>query len=109
MKSKLLKSILLAAAAEMVLLGCDVHVTPQPGSETVVTEAPPPPPAQVDVVPPSPGPDYVWIGGVWVWGPGHWVWSAGHWDRPPHPGAVWTPHHYEFRNGHHVFIRGGWR
>ena len=24
-------------------------------------------------------------------------------------GAGWVPHHYEYRNGAHVFISGGWR
>jgi hypothetical protein len=76
------------------------------GSEIMVDQAPPPP--LEEVVPASPGVDFVWISGVWVW-EGRWVWSPGHWAHPPRPGAVWVPFHYEFRNGTHVFIRGGWR
>src|SRR5271170_4060916 len=59
---------------------------------TVVSEEPPPAPAE-DVTVVAPGPDYVWIGGEWVWN-GQWVWVSGHWGYPPHPHAIW--------------IRGGW-
>ena len=76
------------------------------GTEVTVTEAPPAPIYETVTI--SPGPDYIWIGGVWAWH-GRWVWETGHWGRPPHPGAVWMPHRYEYRNGVHVFIRGGWR
>ena len=75
-------------------------------SEIVVT-APPPPPIE-ETVTISPGPTYIWVGGNWVWR-GHWVWEAGHWGHPPRPGAVWVAHRYEYRNGVHIYIRGGWR
>lgn len=108
MKTKFLNSIVLAAlSAGTFVVGCSVEVRP-PAAEVEVSAAPPP--VQVDVETPAPGPDFVWIGGVWVWGPeGRWVWQGGHWDRPPHAGAVWVPHRYEYRNGRHVFVRGGWR
>jgi hypothetical protein len=106
MKTNLLKSIILACAVIILEAGCRVQAL-APGTEVEVSVAPPP--AQVDVVTAMPGPDFVWIGGVWVWGPGGWVWQHGHWDRPPHPGAVWVPHSYVYRGGRHVFVRGGWR
>jgi hypothetical protein len=86
--------------------GGRVVTTETVGSEVVVSEPPPAP--IVETVTVSPGPDFVWIGGAWVWR-GHWVWEHGHWARPPRPGLVWVPHHYEYRNGVHIFIRGGWR
>ena len=116
MKSALLKSVVLASVAGLFAAGCDVYVRPPAGG--VVVTAPvdvevggPPPtaPPYVEVQTVSPGPDFVWIGGLWVWGGGRWVWERGHWDRPPHPGAVWVPHRYVYRNGRHVFVRGGWR
>ena len=107
MQMKLLNAIILAAVLAGVGAGCAVRVAP-PAAEVEVGGAPPT--AQMDVEGPMPGPGYVWIGGVWTWGPGgRWVWERGHWDRPPHPGAVWVPHRYEYRNGRHVFVRGGWR
>jgi hypothetical protein len=82
-------------------------VTTQPiGTEVTVTEAPPPP--VVETITVSPGPAFIWVGGGWAWH-GRWVWEAGHWAHPPRPGAVWVAHRYEYRNGVHVFIRGGWR
>ena len=86
--------------------GRHIVTTETASTEVIVTEAPPAP--MVETVTISPGPTFVWIGGNWVWR-GHWYWERGHWLRPPHPGAVWMPHHYVFRGGHHVFIRGGWR
>ncbi|HTB62532.1 MAG TPA: hypothetical protein VK737_02995 [Opitutales bacterium] len=76
------------------------------GSEVVADTAPPEP--MTEVVTTSPGVDFIWIPGVWMW-EGRWVWSAGHWDRPPRPGMVWVGPRYVYRNGAHVFIRGGWR
>jgi hypothetical protein len=37
------------------------------------------------------------------------VWEGGHWARPPYRVVEWMPHRYAYRNGVHVFIRGGWR
>jgi hypothetical protein len=111
----LMRSILLIAIGSILVSGCVVRErtvyrqAPPPatvGTEVTVTEAPPPP--IVETVTVSPGPAFIWIGGVWAWH-GHWVWEAGRWARPPHPGAVWVAHRYEYRNGVHVFIRGGWR
>ena len=86
--------------------GTTVVATETAGSEVVVTEAPPP--LIVETMTVSPGPHFVWIGGCWVW-QNHWVWQRGHWERPPRAGALWVPHHYVYRGGVHVFIRGGWR
>jgi len=116
MKTALIKSVVLVSLAGLFAAGCNVYVRPPAArvvvaapAGVVVAEAPPPAPPYADVVTVSPGPDFVWIGGVWVWGGRGWVWEKGHWERPPHPGAVWVPHHYEFRDGRHVFVRGGWR
>jgi hypothetical protein len=74
MKAKLLNLIILAATTVVFAVGCDVHVQP-PASEVNVSSAPPP--VQVEVATPSPGPDYVWVGGAWVWGPGgNWGWQG---------------------------------
>lgn len=116
----LLNSILPVALGSLMVSGCvvrervvyrqapppaTVQVAPQAPVEVVVTEAPPPP--IVEMVTVAPGPAFVWIGGNWVWH-GHWVWEGGHWAHPPRRGARWVAHHYEYRNGVHVFIRGGW-
>jgi hypothetical protein len=65
----------------------------------VITVAPPPP--RVEVVPAAPGPDFIWISGLWVWGGGHYAWHPGHWTTA-RVGYVWAPAHWA-RYG------GGWR
>ena len=60
---------------------------PEPQTSPYSSQIPPPPLA-TEVAPPTPGPDYVWIGGDWVWN-GGWVWVGGHWAYPPFPGAFW--------------------
>lgn len=56
-------------------------------STYVVAQAPPPAPVETMVV--SPGPDYIWMDGEWEWAGGRWVWVGGHWVYPPRPHAVW--------------------
>ena len=87
--------------------GCAVYTEPA-GVNAGVEVQDDPPPLIVETMPVSPGPDFVWVGGSWVWN-GHWVWEHGRWGRPPHAGAMWVANRYEVRNGHRVFIRGGWR
>jgi hypothetical protein len=86
--------------------GCAVEAS-GPGGEVYVDSEPPP--LQVDVATPIPGPGYVWIGGEWGWEGGRWAWHGGHWDRPPHPGAHWAAGRFENRGGRRVYHRGGWR
>lgn len=46
----------------------------------VVGPLPPPPPPQQIVV--APGPDYVWVEGVWLWLGSRWIWHHGYWHQP---------------------------
>lgn len=80
---------------------------PPPG-ETAYGAQVAPPPAPAETEPPSPGPDYVWVGGDWVWN-GGWIWVGGHWVIPPYPHAVW--YHGGWRRGWHGYYhdRGHWR
>ncbi len=71
--------------------------------EVVVEAAPPPAPApdeavvecastpRVEVVPPRPAPQYVWIGGHWVRRGHRYIWVEGRWAIGPRPGLVWVP------------------
>ncbi len=55
---------------------------------------PPPPPRVVRVLPPTPGPDFVWIEGYWYPVGRHYRWHDGYWTRPPYGGARWiAPRH----------------
>lgn len=66
-----------------------------------------PPPMLVELVPPQPYPDAVWIGGYWVW-EGNWVWARGRWSDRPHPGYAWVHPYYEHRDGAVIFVSGFW-
>jgi hypothetical protein len=46
----------------------------------------------VQLVPASPGPDFVWAPGYWSWNGGGWVWEYGYWYRP-HLWWGWGWHH----------------
>ena len=54
----------------------------------------PPPPRVVRVLPPRPGPEYVWVDGYWYVVGDRYRWHDGYWTRPPYAGARWiVPRH----------------
>jgi hypothetical protein len=60
-------------------------------------------PLQYEIVPPRPGPGYVWHDGTWQWNNG-WMWVPGEWvyrPGPPviivQPGYYYGPRHYYYR------------
>ena len=78
----------------------------QPGNQRVVTVNPPAP--HVEVVGAPPGPEYVWMPGVWQWH-GNWVWAPGRWGVPPRPNAVWITGQWSRTGQGWTWIRGYWR
>ncbi len=68
-----------------------------------------PPVEVVEVVPASPGPEYVWVKGHHRWTGDDYVWVPGHWAVPPRGYAVWVPGHWAERDGGWVWIEGHWR
>jgi hypothetical protein len=73
-----------------------------------ITIGPPPPPRTV-VVPASPGPGYVWVGGYWYPDGHRYRWHNGYWTRPPYTGGQWVaPHHdgQRYYNGYWDGERG---
>ena len=48
---------------------------------------PPPPPRLVRVLPPSPGPDFLWVEGYWYPVGNYYKWHDGYWTRAPYPEA----------------------
>jgi hypothetical protein len=80
---------------------------PAVANTTVVVQSTPPPP-EVEVVPISPGPDYVWDPGWWSWNGGAWFWIGGRWHYPVRPGHVWFNGNFHHGPGAESF-RGGHR
>ena len=65
---------------------------------------PPPQPRVVRVLPPTPGPEFVWIDGYWYPVGRHYRWHDGYWTRRPYEGARWVaPRH----DGEQFFV-GYW-
>ncbi len=75
--------------------------------DVVVQQAPPA--AQVEVIPVSPGPAYVWAPGYWYWGGNRWLWYRGAYVIRPRAHAVWVSPHYVRRGGGYVWVGGYWR
>jgi hypothetical protein len=68
-----------------------------------------PPPVPYEAVPPTPGPQYVWVPGHWQYAYNRWVWIRGEWVLAPYAGAVWVPGHWARRAYGWVWIPGHWR
>jgi hypothetical protein len=92
------KKILLAA----ILLTCGSGFAAQ--ISIGISIGPPPPPRVIHVLPPQPGPEFIWIEGYWYPEGRHYKWYDGYWARPPYAGARWVlPRH----DGVHYFA-GYW-
>lgn len=64
----------------------------------------PPPPRVLAVIPPTPGPGFVWVEGYWYPVGRHYRWHAGYWTQPPYLGARWIPPHHDGER----FFAGYW-
>lgn len=113
-KSFFTKGILIAACLPLIA-GCIVERQPRavvvaPPAEVVVEQPPSgPPPSQIEIVPESPGPAYIWVKGRYEWRAQDWVWVPGRWMIAPRPHAVWIAGHWESRPHGFVWIGGHWR
>ncbi|HVY69122.1 MAG TPA: hypothetical protein VHH73_04305 [Verrucomicrobiae bacterium] len=97
-----MKGMLPVICAGLLMAGCATEV----GGSYEVYDAPPPP--QVEVIPVSPGPNYVWVGGHWGWH-NRWTWEPGHYYARPHARAVWVDGRWNHgRRGYH-YSPGHWR
>ena len=116
LRNSMLTSSILATLALGGLSGCVVREEPAP---VAVAPAPPPadgdvvvqdapPPDQVEVQPPAPGPEFVWVGGYYGWYGGRYSWHHGYWRRPPYGYHVWVRDHWAYGPRGHVFVRGHW-
>lgn len=80
----------------------------RPWTSTMIVEQTPPPP-QLEVAPPSPGPEYLWVPGNWMWRDGTWVWDSGKWLRRPSPNAVWMNGEWQPHARGWIWVPGQWR
>jgi hypothetical protein len=71
--------------------------------------APTPPPTPVDVVPPQPAANAVWVQGYWIYDGRSYTWVRGRWEVPPPYAHTYVPAHSEMRNGQLVHVPGYWQ
>src|SRR5262249_1588152 len=83
--------------------GC---VVAEPAGPIVATPPPAPPPAQVEVVPVTPGPAYVWVPGHWGWRGGGYVGVPGAYAITAQPGWGWVAPPWAPPPGGWVGVRG---
>jgi hypothetical protein len=69
----------------------------------------PPPPMQVEIVPPAPGPMAYWSPGHWAWNGTTYVWVGGVYINRPTAQAVFVPGHYAQTPRGWVWINGQWQ
>lgn len=101
----------------LVAIGCSQQLPRPPlGAHKASNSTPqivefPPPPAQVERVPPQPEPECVWVDGQWEWSGRRWIWKPGVWLQAPAgcyyaPAmAVWVA---SAERGELFFIAGQW-
>ena len=96
-----MKTFILTTLLTVTLLTC----VPVFGAQVSIgiRIGPPPPPRVVAVVPPTPGPEYVWVNAYWYPVGNHYKWHEGYWTRAPYAGYRWVGPRYEggqFFNGY---------
>jgi len=105
MKLTPLSLLALACAAAPAASWAGVEFGINIGVPEVVIQSQPPP-ERGEVIPPQPGPGYVYIRGHWAWRHERWEWIRGRWEYPQQPGAVWVPGAWVARGGGWVWVEG---
>jgi len=99
--------------AAYLSVGCGSSVpTPRFGPQTrdAWVEVPyPPPAAAVEIVPPSPRSDAVWVDGQWSWRGRYFVWQRGAWVVPPAHAYFSRWARYYGKDGTLYFADATWR
>jgi hypothetical protein len=101
---------LYALSGAVVFAAAACGPPPPPRTRVVVVEQPAPPGEIVEVLPPQPGPEYIWIKGHHRWDPAvrGYVWERGHWAVPPQGYRVWVAGRWRNDGGHWFWVEGHW-
>jgi len=78
------------------------------GAAVFVSVAFGPPVLPVYVLPPIPGPGYIWAPGYWAWDGVGYYWVPGTWVLAPAPGLLWTPGYWGWSGAVYVWHAGYW-
>ena len=111
-----------AAAALLTLAACQSPEPPKTAeaapavtvTQATIYAAPkPPPPAQVEFIPPRPdnAPSAVWQPGHWRWGGANgaeWQWVAGTYVVAPPGYHAWVPGRWQLQSNGWIWSEGHW-
>jgi len=107
MKRVLMLRLVAALGAGGVLASCATYGEGSAAGVYYVDQEPPL--APVEVIPASPGFNYVWVGGHWGWANYNYHWVPGAWVVPAAGYRTWVPGRWD-RDGHGWYFRNGhWR
>ena len=106
MKRYLVIHVLAGAMAVTTLAACASNPRPRVGVEYAMRE---PPAERREVIPVSPGVDYVWVKGHWGWRHDDYEWMPGHWAIPERGYREWVAGRWEHDRGGWFYIEGHWR
>lgn len=94
MQTRLLKSILLASLAALVVVPAAAQASVDVGPIHIRIANSPPPRAQYEHRPAQPYPDALWIKGYWHRDDDRWAWQQGRWERRHDRNVRWIPARY---------------
>lgn len=95
-----------ALGAGGVVASCATYAQPASGVVYVTRQ---PPGEPVEVIPTSPGFNYVWVGGHWGWYGNDYRWVRGGWVIPAAGFRTWVPGHWDHDGHGWYFVSGHWR
>ena len=106
MKKVIMVKVFAGLVATAALGACYANSRPRVGVEYVMRG---PPRERVEVIPASPGREYVWVTGHWGWRRNDYEWIAGHWVVPERGFREWVPGRWEHDRAGWFYIEGRWR
>lgn len=104
------KFVMIRIAAGVLAVGatgaCAANPRPRVGLEYAMRE---PPRERVEVVPTSPGREYVWVKGHWGWRRNDYEWIPGRWAVPERGYREWEPGRWDRDRNGWFYVEGRWR
>jgi len=106
MKRTLVLRLVAGFVATSALGACYVNPRPRVGVAYVMRQ---PPSERVEIIPTSPGVEYVWVKGHWGWRRNDYEWIPGRWVLPERGYREWAPGRWERDRGGWFYVEGHWR
>ena len=106
MRKQLLIRVAAGVLASSTMAACAANPRPRTGVEYVVRQ---PPTERVEVVPSTPGREYVWVKGHWGWRRDDYEWIPGRWVVPERGYREWVAGKWQHDRNGWFYVEGHWR